>query len=76
MATVIAIVESGDLDAVESWASVVDRVDYPVFIEIYQQTHDWKQKNAIAFLLSRQNDPSLEPLFLDYMSHIDTKKRA
>ena len=66
LASVVDAIERGDLDAVEYWAGKIDEGDYPVFIEKYQQTLDWKQKDAVAFLLSYQDDLSLEPIFLNY----------
>ncbi|MEM8505634.1 MAG: ankyrin repeat domain-containing protein [Cyanobacteria bacterium P01_D01_bin.1] len=76
LATLIEAIEAGDLDAVECWTSKIDKSDYPVFIEKYHRTHSWEQKDAIAFLLSYQNEPSLEPLFLDYMQKVPSDFRG
>lgn len=61
------IIEKGDMFSADSWVQVVDEGDYPALIQRYQQAKNWQQKDVIAILLAPHFNPSLQPIFLDYM---------
>lgn len=60
-------IEEGDVFAVDDLLGAVEKSDYPALIERYRSAASWAQKDVVAQLLATHSDPSLVPIFLDYM---------
>ena len=66
-AAVESAIEEGDVFSVDDLLAFVEKSDYPALIARYQRAVGWPQKDVIAQLLATHSDPSLRPVFLDYM---------
>ena len=66
-AAVESAIQEGDVSSVDNLLAYVEKSDYPALIACYQAAAGWPQKDVIAQLLATHSDPSLRPVFLDYM---------